>query len=199
MTGADALKKSDLKAKIGEDFEVAEGIYNQGYGPDLLDATHKRKVVWFKKGIQGSLPFFVIIDNFTANDGKEHLFESSWQLTTAPISVKANKIVATYENGAKLNMISSVCPRIFIGQHEPEFMGWRPDGTPGAKEHFPAPLVSYAKRGTTAELLTVLYPAPDTACPITDVRLTEGGFDIHFGESVEHFEFADERFYTEEL
>lgn len=198
MTGADALKKSDLQARISEDFEVAEGIYNQGYGPELTDVTHKRKVIWFKKGYLGSKPFFVVIDDFASNDENEHLFESSWQLTTAPISVKANKISATYENGATLAMISSVCPRIVIGQDEP-FMGWRPDTTPGAKAHFPAPVVSYAKWGKNARIVTVLYPAPDSECPITDVKLTDNGFDVSFGESAEHFDFTDSRFDTEIL
>ncbi len=198
MTGADAKKKSDLKARIGEDFEACEGIYNQGYGSELTDVTHVRKVIWFKKGCSGSKPFFVVIDKFSSNDENEHLFESSWQLTTAPISVKSNKISATYENGAVLNMISSSCPRIFIAQDEP-FMGWRPDGTPGAKVHFPAPLVSYAKKGIEAEFVTVLYPAPDGECPITDVNLSDGGFDISFGESVEHFDFSDLRFAADTL
>lgn len=199
MTGKDALKKSDLKAKIGEDFEVAEGVYCEGYGPELIDVTHKRKIVWFKKGYNGSKPFFVVIDNFVSNDNEEHLFESSWQLTTAPISVTANKLCATYPNGTTLNMIASTCPRIFIAQDSPEYMGWRPDGTIGAKTHFPAPLISYAKTATAAEFVTVLYPSPNAECPITDARLSEGGFDISFGEKVEHFDFSDLRFATEEL
>lgn len=198
MTGDDNKKKSDLKAKIGEDFEVAEGIYNEGYGPEFVDVTHKRKVIWFKKGHLGSKPLFVVIDNFTSNDEKEHLFESSWQLTSAPISVKANKICAIYESGATLSMISSANPRIFIGQDEP-FMGWQPDFTAEAKVHFPSPLVSYAKCDKSASFVTVLYPAPDSECPITDVKLTDNGFDVSFGECVEHFDFTDSRFDTEIL
>lgn len=197
VTADDIKKKSDLRARIGDDFEVAEGVYNQGYGPDLLDATHKRKVIWFKKGYNGAKPFFVVIDDFSAKDGAEHFYESSWQLTEAPISAKANKITATYANGATLNMISSVCPTIFVGQYEPEYMGWRPDRTPEAREHIPAPLVSYSAKAREATVVTVLYPAPDAECPITDVRLVQGGFEICFGDEVEVFSYDDERFATD--
>ncbi len=191
--------KSDLRARIGEDFECADGVYNQGYGPALLDATHRRKVIWFKKGHGGSLPFFVVIDNYSASDGAPHFYESSWQLTEAPISIKANSLKISYKTGAHLNMISSVAPRIFIAQDAPEYMGWRPDRTPEVKVHIPAPVVSYAQYGECASVATVLYPAPDAECPITDIKLTDGGFDIGFGESYEHFDFSDARFDTDEL
>lgn len=194
VTPEDTKVKSDLRAYLGKDFEIAEGVYNQGYGPDLLDATHKRKVIWFKKGHAGSLPFFVIIDSFSAKDGEEHLYESSWQLTEAPITVRANKVSATYQNGAVLNMISSVCPRIFIAQEEPEYMGWRPDHTPESRVHIPAPLVSYAQKATEAITVTLLYPAPNGECPITDVKADGDGFDIFFDEEAVHFDYNDPKF-----
>ena len=199
VTPEDAKKKSDLRARIGENFVCAEGVYNQGYGAQLLSAIHNRKVVWFRNGYCGSLPFFVIIDNYASDDGEEHLFESSWQLTEAPITVNRNKVSATYANGAVLNMISSVCPRIFLGQHEPEYMGWRADKTPEASEHIPSPVVSYMQKGERATVITALYPAPDGECPIKAVKLTDDGFDISFGDNVEHFEFSDSRFETDEL
>ncbi len=197
MTGEDTKKKSDLKAKIGEDFEVGEGVYNQGYGPDLLDATHKRKVVWFKKGCNGSLPFFVVMDDFSAADGNEHFYESSWQLPDVPVTVNRKKVSANYQNGAVLNMISTVAPRVFLGQYEPEYMGWRPHPDTESPEQLPAPLLSFAVKGNEAKIVTVLYPAPDGECPISDVRLTDGGFDISFGDTVEHFDFTDPRFDTD--
>lgn len=199
VSAEDVKKKSDLRARIGEDFEVGEGIYNQGYGPDLLDATHKRKVVWFKKGHNGSLPFFVVIDNFSAADGEDHFYESSWQLPDVTVTVNRKKVTVSYENGAKLNMISSVAPRMFLGQYEPEYMGWRPHPDTESAEQLPAPLVSFAVKGNVGEVVTVLYPAPDDECPISDVRLSEGGFDISFGEKVEHFDYLDERFDADEV
>jgi hypothetical protein len=76
-------------------------------------------------------------------------------------------------------------------------MGWRPDQTPEARSHIPAPLVSYAKRAAEATFVTALYPAPNAECPITDLKLTESGFDLYFGEECEHFEFSDARFETD--
>ena len=78
-------------------------------------------------------------------------------------------------------------------------MGWRPDRTPEARVHFPAPVVSYAMNDTRGCVVTVLYPAPDSECPITDVKLAEGGFEISFDGVSEFFSFDDPRFATDEV
>ena len=94
-------------------------------------------------------------------------------------------------------MISTVAPRIFLGQYEPEYMGWRPHPDTESPEQLPAPLVSFAVKGNVGKIVTVLYPAPDAQCPITDVKLCDEGFEIFFGEETFKFDYADERFDVE--
>ena len=184
--------KSNLRAKIGEDIEVAEGTYDEGYGPNLVQATHKRKVIFFKNGLANSAPFFVLIDRYATGDEDEHTFETSFQLPTVPVSAFNNKVTAKYETGAELNFITSVNPKIYIGQHQPEYMGWRPDHTPEVKEHFPAPLLSYSVKAKEANIVTVLYPSPDSECPVSNVTADEKGFSITVNGAVEYFGYDDE-------
>ena len=184
--------KSNLRAKIGEDIEVAEGTYDEGYGINLVQVIHKRKVIFFKKGLANSLPFFVLIDKYVSNDENEHVFETSFQLPTVPVSAFNNKVTAKYETGAELNFISSVNPKIYIGQYTPEYMGWRPDHTPEVKEHFPAPVLSFSTKAKEASIVTVLYPTPDSECPISNVSADDAGFTITVNGAVEYFGYSDE-------
>ena len=56
---------------------------------------------------------------------------------------------------------------------------------------------SFAVKGNVGKIVTVLYPAPDAQCPITDVKLCDEGFEIFFGEETFKFDYADERFDVE--
>jgi hypothetical protein len=96
-------------------------------------------------------------------------------------------------------MVSSVCPRVVTGQYEPEYMGWWPNPDTEAKEQIPAPLVSFAIKAASGRIVTLLYPSPDDECPITNVALTEGGFEIFFGDESECFSLDDERFAADTL
>lgn len=191
------LTKSNLEAKFTDTVEVVAGEYDEGYGDEFIPVKHRRKVVFFKNGVGGSRPFFVIIDNFNANDETDHFFESSFQLTEAPISVLGNVVSAKYSTGAELAFVSSVFPRITVGQFAPEYMGWRSDHTPEAKVHTPAPILSYSAFGECGELVTALYPSPDGVCPITNVVTVDGGFVLTIDAKEYKFEYADERFKTE--
>ena len=44
-------KIQDFEYSFGDDIEVAAGCYDQGYGDGLTPVTHKRKVIFFKKGM----------------------------------------------------------------------------------------------------------------------------------------------------
>ena len=184
--------KSNLRAKIGEDIEIAEGTYDEGYGAELIQVTHKRKVVFFKKGLENSNPFFVLIDKYTSHDENEHLFETSFQLPAVPVTAYKNKVTAKYETGAELSFISSVNPKIIIGQKFPEYMGWRPDHTPEVTEHIPAPVLSFSEKAKEATIVTLLYPAPDSECPVSNISADEAGFSITVNGAIEYFSYNDE-------
>ena len=193
----DMLTKSNLEAKLTDDIDVVAGEYNEGYGPEFIPVKHRRKVIFFKKGLGGSRPFFVMLDNFTSCDGKEHFYESSFQLTEAPISVLGNVVTAKYQTGAELTFVSNVFPRITVGQFAPEYMGWRSNHTPEVKVHIPAPILSYSGVGECAEMVTVIYPSPDGDCPITNVSSGDGTFTVTVGGSEFKFNYDDKQLKTE--
>ena len=190
----DKFDKAVFSYRFTEDFDVAEGYYDQGYGAELVQVKHVRKVIFFRKGLGTLKPFFILLDSFESLDGKEHSFEVSFQLPDVPASAFKHNVTATYEKGTSLTLAGDKYPKVIIGQYAPEFMGWRPVHSNEEHEHAPAPLVSYTKRGTDAKFATVLYPAPDTAVPEISISLRDGGFTVNAdGESFD-FDYSDTRF-----
>ncbi len=175
----DANKPGRLTFASSEDFDSVEGYYDFGYGKDfradktkgqIRDASgdayakHTRKVIFVKKGLGDAKPFFVMLDTFETMDEKEHLYEVNFQLDEVKAEPVGDSVKVTYANGATLSMISTLTPKIILGQTEPELAGWKPE-LDHHKEHRPAPLVTFAQRGRNALFATVLYPAPDTNAP----------------------------------
>ena len=186
--------KADFSYAFGDEYEIAEGYYDQGYGEELIDVKHTRKVIFFKKGL-GSLPcFFLLLDRFESRDGEEHNCEVSFQLPHAPVSAFAHTVDVKYQNGATLKMVCDAYPKIQIGQYAPDFIGWQPIHGTEEHEHSPSPVVSYIKRGTIARFATLLIPqSADTALDCS-IRLNDGGFAITVNGKALEFENNDPRF-----
>ena len=190
----DVNKKADFSVNIGENLEIAAGYYNEGYGPDFINALHRRKVVFFKKGLLGLKPFFLLIDSYSCDD-KEHKFETSFQLPAVPISLEGKNIVAKYDTGASLVFASSTNPTVYCGRSYPYYIGWRPNHAPESTEHYPAPVISYKEQAVSTNIVTVLYPvAAGEECPVFDVRTSQDGFEIKVkgGESASFFYDCEE-------
>ncbi len=187
----DTKKVQDMYYKKTDEYEIAEAKYDQCYGEELMRADHTRRVIFFKKGYEGSLPFFVLCDRFESCDGDEHDFELNFQLPNVEISSKASRVTAYYKTGATMQMVSDKYPKIYIGQYVPQFRGWNPIHGPKEHEHTPAPAITYVKRGKEARFATVLYPSPDANAPEIKVTLTENGFVLDFDGKVKEFAYSD--------
>ncbi len=170
---------SDLAWSFGEDFEVCESQYNLGYGEELVPVEHHRKVIFFKKGLLSSAPFFVLLDDFSPKDEAEHLYEVLFQLGIEPITETEEAVVADHGDGVTLSLVSSGKREIAIGQYEPRYVGWRKKFAPGAEhEHYPAPAVFFSEKGREKHIATVVYPAKNGVCPIRSVSCDEATFTI---------------------
>ena len=189
-------KIQDFGYSFSEDIEIGEGYYNEGYGNDLTPITHKRKIIFFKKGMGALKPFFVVLDDFESNDEKEHLYEILFHYPKVPVSALGHSVKGTYASGATLTIISDKYPKIEIGQYAPRYMGWKPIHGTHEHEHIPTPSVSFAKKGLVSKFATVLYPAPDSNAPAISVSLIEGGFEICADGEKFAFSYDDERFKT---
>lgn len=185
--------KSDLEVNIGEDTVVAYGKYNRGYGADLTKVTHERKVVFFREGIDGSRPFFVLLDDFTAEDGEEHKYELNFLPEVAPVTVNGRHATVHAGDGVTLELVTHAALSTVSGANAPEYMGFRPAEDRLAKEHIPTTNVIVYDWGKEAHLATVLYPTPDGVAPEIGVTSDAESFTVVL-DGVEHKFARDEEF-----
>ena len=158
-------KKSDIKWTFTDDYDTVEGVFDAGYGENLIDVTHHRKLIFFKCGIDGSLPFAIVLDSLSSNDGESHSFEVSYQMNTEEFTVSGNTYTADFSDGVTMSVISDIEPEVIIGQTEPYMMGFRPIHKAGDHEHAPAPCLRYTKKGDFARFATILYPSNNGEVP----------------------------------
>lgn len=172
----DITKLSDLKWGFTEDVDTAEGIYSEGYGPEYIDVTHRRKVIFFKKGVNGSLPFALVIDRLTSGDGKPHKYAVSYQMNTQPYTVSDKTFTADFGDNVTMSIVGSDAPEIVIAQKEPYMMGWRPKHAPGGTEpeHYHAPCVRFVTENAMEKrLVTALYPSNNGSIAIKDIIISD--------------------------
>lgn len=169
-------KLSDLKWSYSDDVDVSEGVYNEGYGKEFIDVTHKRKVIFFKKGVNSSLPFALICDRLTANDNAPHKYAVSYQMTTHPYEVDKNTVTFDFGDNVTLSLIGSTQPEIISAQKEPLYMGWRkaPKTDNAEPEHYPAPCVRYVAEGVKEQrFISILYPSNNKKTAIKEIKASE--------------------------
>lgn len=168
----DIRKLSDLSVEERNGMTVASGIYREGYGPDLLPVTHKRTVYYYRNGLGGSAPFFLLWDRFTAEDGYAHKYEVSFQLGREPLTIKNGHAIIDHGDGISLSIVGTGAMTTVTACKEP-FMGFRKNLTPGNVEHYPAPVLAFSAIGENADFATVLYPAKGSV-PDVSVEMQKG-------------------------
>ncbi len=166
----DINKLSDLKWSFSADVDSAEGVYNEGYGAEYIDVTHKRKSVFFKKGLNGSLPFALVIDRFYSGDGNDHDYRVSYQMDTQPYEINGGTYTADFGDGVTMSVIGETAPEVIVAQKSP-YMGWRPRGGADSEEfeHYHAPCLCYTKRGMEKRTVTALYPSNNGEVAIKEI------------------------------
>ena len=168
----DIKKLSDLRVEERSDVTVATGSYCGGYGPDLPQATHTRTVLFYRNGLGGSDPFFLLCDRFSAEDGKEHTYEVSFQLGKEPLTVHNGTATVDHGDGVTLRIAGTGAMTTVTASKNP-FMGFRKNSTPGDVEHYPAPVLAFSQTAEKAEFATLLYPSKGSA-PAISVKCDGG-------------------------
>ena len=151
--------------------DTAEAAYDQGFGAEYLPVTHRRKVILFKEGVDGSQPFALVVDRFTAEDGQPYGFTPSYQLGFEPYTKDGNRITVDHGDGVTFTLTASVPHTVVCGQMEPIFMGWRKkfDNAAAVNEGHPAPCVRYPVTGVTARVATALCPCRGSGKTVASV------------------------------
>ena len=168
-------QRSDMKWAFSEEIDAVEGIYNEGYGPLFTDVTHKRKLIFFKKGVPGTLPFAVVIDRYTANDGKEHEFATSFQMDRQEYTVEGKSYTAQHGDGVTMSVIGCIEPKVLVAQKTPCYIGWRKRSGADSEdfEHFHAPCLQYIGSGREKRIVTVLYPSNNGEVAVKDAVISD--------------------------
>lgn len=194
IRGCDPIdRRSDIKWSFTGEIDACEGVYDQGFGgdwregaffnnkpenisrADLIDVTHKRKTVFFKKGINGSLPFALVIDRFEANDGQKHKYTASYQMNTQPYTVSGKCFTSSFGDGVTMSIIGHTEPCILIAQRKPYYIGWRkrPGASSSDFEHFHAPCVQISGYGDKKRIVSALYPSNNGEVKLKDVIISD--------------------------
>lgn len=184
----DLKKPSNLRWSFTADYDTAEGAYEDGFGKDLVKVTEKRKVIFFKNGLNGTLPFSLVIDRFIPEDGREHKFAVSYQMNTNPYTSDGKLFTADFGDGVTMNILGSMDHEIVIAQKEPYFIGWRPIFAQGDHEHAPAPCVRFPYFGKEQRIITVLYPSNNGKVGVKAVECKNDVSDTVFTLTLENGE-----------
>ena len=196
----DVAIPSDGSLRITPEYDVAEGIYDEGYGPEAeLKVTHQRKVIFLKGGRRALIgPCLLVIDRLTpapAGDAR-HSYQLLWHLNAAVVETDGLSVRSADRGQPNLALIpaetAGMSVRVVNGQETPEFQGWKAIKNHQQGEYVPTPTAIYewAVRGP-ARLVTLLYPTrPGETCLVvavdasSDVAATEIRLALLDGEVV---------------
>ena len=178
---ADISKKVSAFWSSDERRDVAEDIYNEGYGPDFLPVAHKRRVI-FLKDEQGLPPMFVAIDRFTAQDDQQHAYELMWHLHDHPTTILPGCVENRAEDGVGLAISPSAGGiSIVRGQKTPVYQGWLPKYGVGNVEHYPIPTVLNTGLFTgSTRVVTALCPFRADSPRVVSIEASQNADDTTF-------------------
>jgi hypothetical protein len=149
--------------------------------------------VFFRHGLDGSRPFFVLLDTFTAGDDANHKYEVSFPLHPMPVTLRGRHATIDAGDGVTLEVVTHAALSTNTAAYGPEYMGFRPASDRLAEEHIPAPVLIIKDSGAVKHFATVLYPTPDGNAPEITVSCDEASFTVTL-DGVEHKFARDEEF-----
>lgn len=198
---ADIHKKAGLCFKTGPDYDYAEGVYDEGYGPETdIKVRHSRRVYFIKKPLYGLKPFFLVADRIESET--EHEYEFLWHLDSDILAVSDQKTAAM---DMDLCISGENCAvEIIRGREVPEWQGFAATGTRQGM-YRPVNCVSVKARGKHFRMVTVLFPKtshkedgvkPGGAAMVTRV---EAGKDIRDEDIVLHMDDGTVRTLKEQV
>ena len=176
----DINAKADLKYTAGEGYETAISHYNEGYGDDLENMVHTRKLIFVKDSEKyGLKPFYIVVDRFEAPDENARKYEQMWHTEAIEYAQGTDFADCDFGDGVGMMLATSDKDAKFVnmrGQYEPYYQGWYKILPCGPHEHRPihTPVLVGEFEGKK-RVITVLYPYNESKCDLVSV---EGGTDF---------------------
>lgn len=161
----DIKKDSGINAVITDTYDMAESIYDEGYGPEAKNiAVHKRKVIFIKKPEKDINPFFIVIDRLYSNENNE--YELLWHLDEENVTQNGTEI--TTDNIKIFTSNKDLHTSLIKGQEEPELQGYKAN-TFLTGDYSPIYALQYLAKGSNLKVVTLFYPLYDKDCLITGI------------------------------
>ena len=180
-------KPLDNRWITNEQYDFAEGIYNEGFGKELqLKVSHSRAILFIKPN------YWLLFDVMSPEDDLEHEYTSWFHFNTdQTLKLDAfNGYISADENTANL-LIAPLNPngldaQNLCGQEQPEVQGWLPAGGYRCRPIATPTFVRKAK-GVHAEPY-LLYPVrAGEELPVKQIKSLGGNsFEIIFKDGSKH-------------
>ena len=198
----DVGQPSDGRLRITPTFDLALGVYDEGYGAMAeIRLRHERKVIFLKQGAGRLGPCLVVVDRLTPDGPGEHRLQVMWHLNADQVETRGGTVRSADAGLANLAIIpaaeAGLQVQVVTGQGAPEFQGWVGIKNHQQGEYQPIPTALYAgvMHGPT-RLVTLLYPTPaGQTCPVSAVSAATGAADtvIRFALSDGSEQLLDEK------
>lgn len=176
----DINKRAAMRYGERENFVIAEGVYDEGYGDGKLDVTHTRTLLWLKNGTSGfASPFYLVLDTFCAEG--VHTYETLWHAADDfAYTETAGGVDFDCRDDVHFRIQTSADMRVVRGQSEPYLCGWLPRRE--GEHQLAAVAVCQTTAQTEASMVTLLYPYVEGRCADAPERVTLNGdtVTLHF-------------------
>ena len=171
----DINKKADYFFETTPARDTASAKFTAGYGADFEPMVHERKLVFVKDAVNyGVLPFFAVIDRFTAPDSAPRKYEQTWHMETCALTVDGVYANGDFGDGIGLTIVGSDKDASIVNmerQYEPYYQGWFPIRPSGPHEHRPIPTpVFVGEFEGEKRVVTLLCPYKDGKNDIVAVK-----------------------------
>jgi len=146
----------------GERFDLVDGVYDEGYGPDADRAvTHRRRILFVKPR------YWIVVDDMSSSSQKTHVFESLWHIrpdTATAVEPNSGAAFTVDADRGNILIIGGNCtdvrvisggpgterPEVLQGWYSPEYGLKRPCAVVAHRYESKAP----------CRMVTLLYPFP---------------------------------------
>ncbi len=175
----DVSAVADILWKTTPQYDVAEAVYDEGYGPQAVrTVSHRRKVLFIKQGQPG--PCWIVIDRLLPTDAATHTYQALWHFDGDRLCGDSTMAYSNDAGQPNLTIIPAPVEGLWLsvisGQGatdspSPEWQGWKAIKNHQQGEYAPAPTAVYEWMACgPTRLVTLLYPTrPGEHCPVRRV------------------------------
>ncbi len=169
-----------------DQYDFAEGWYNEGYGPQNDKTVTQYRAFLFVKP-----NFWVMFDIFTSKDDKPHTYETMFHLENAEAKLDSSTLAVTGADKGRTNLAiiparkEGISVEIVKGQETPVVQGWVP-----TKEYdvraIPTPIYTRKAAGQFIEPY-ILYPLADSETnPVKELAFANNTLTVKLADGTTH-------------